>query len=426
VRRPPFVLGSRGVMDVQYTAMRSNSDSLLVLRASPGLLVSHRHQIKADSTSGEGLLQTQTPQLDLEEGLGRRLLGAASVVTARTPWPLRISWLLIPVALIWRSATPIVFWLCFGALLPLSQLIGDFTDDLAEALRSDKLSGLVSASLGNLVELIMSFTLIRGGEHEVLKLSLIGSILSNAGLVFGTSLLCAALARRREGRPALLAFDPADAALHGCGLLLAAAAFWLHGDASGSSLGVAWGTAGLLLVFYLADVVLQLFPAEGEGREDSEEGEAADGRAACVALGCLGATALITCLVSDNLTAALDTAVGGPGISKRFVGAVLLPIAGNACEHATAIRFAVQDRADLALGVSLGSAVQVALFAYPCAVFLAIPYGGMDFDCGSGPARLLLLCAVLLLAVVGDGKGTAQEGLALVCFYGTAALYFLG
>ena len=99
----------------------------------------------------------------------------------------------------------------------MAQLIGDFTDDLATALANDKLSGLLSATMGNLVEIIMSVALIRSQQFRVLQLSLIGSVLSNAALVFGSSVLCACAARFREGREAVLSFSVGDATMQGVG-----------------------------------------------------------------------------------------------------------------------------------------------------------------------------------------------------------------
>lgn len=314
----------------------------------------------------------------------------------------------------------------------------DFTDDLATALNNDKLSGLLSASMGNLVEIILSVAFIRGQQFRVLQYSLVGSVLSNAALVFGTSILCACIARYREKRCPTFVFSVGDATMHGVQLLVMASVVWLYstaqdadGKSPGSTITCERVTAALLLLLYIVNVVVQLLGGEddevpeGGAPKDEAEDTQPDYSAALRSGGALLVTAVVTGLVSEHLTSSLESALAGSILSRGFVSAILLPVAGNACEHATAVRFAMQERAALAIGVSLGSAVQVATFAYPLAALLAIPFGPLGFDCGLGVAKLLVLGTILMLATVGDGKGTPQEGLILLGFYVLSSIYFM-
>jgi Ca2+:H+ antiporter len=428
-----------------YRYLRSASDSALVLKTSPAWTLWQLHEVNTIRRGDSD---------DLRDGDHVAYLRK---IWKETPTVMRIAWLFILPALVWNGKAPLCFWVCFVALMPLAQLVGDFTDDLATALANDKLSGLLSASMGNLVEIIMSFALIRGRQFRVLQLSLLGSVLSNAALVFGTSVLCACAARFREKREAIFAFAAGDATMRGVGLLLLASVVWVYSAPSDprppspvdapsdvlpdspqtqedAHIGGQRASAMLLLLLYVADVSFQLLGANGKGGgedqaeeadpETGAEGKPANMKAALRAGSALFVTAVTTSLVSEHLTGSLESAVSGGIFSQAFVGAILLPVAGNACEHATAVRFAIQGRAELAIGVSLGSALQVGTFAYPLAVLVAIPYGPLGFDCGLGAAKFLVICAVLVLAAVGDGKGTPQEGLALLGFYTMAAIYF--
>lgn len=418
-----------------YRAMRTLSDSVLVLKTSPAHTLRQLHEVNS----------CRRNFFDL------RAEGScvyAKKIFSETPVILRVLWVFIPPALLWTEQTPLCFWVCFVALVPLAQLIGDFTDDLATALANDKLSGLLSATMGNLVEIIMSVALIRSRQFRVLQLSLVGSVLSNAALVFGTSVLCACAARFRENREAVLTFSVGDATMQGVGLLMMASVTWLYSTAHGppddtaslqaptdSRIGCERATAVLLLLLYVADVCLQICGPSGASEDiekaaadEKEENDrpSADLKAAARAGTALFATAVMTSLVSAHLTGSLENALSGSFFSRGFIGGILLPVVGNACEHTTAVRFAIQERAELVIGVSLGSAVQVATFAYPLAVLLAIPYGPLGFNCGLGAAQLLVVCAVLMLATTGDGKGTPQEGLALLGFYMIAVIFFAG
>ena len=58
------------------------------------------------------------------------------------------------------------------------------------------------------------------------------------------------------------------------------------------------------------------------------------------------------------------------GLSEAFLGLIILPIAGNACEHITAVLVAYKDKMDLAIGVALGSSIQIAIFVLPVLVLI--------------------------------------------------------
>ena len=68
----------------------------------------------------------------------------------------------------------------------------------------------------------------------------------------------------------------------------------------------------------------------------------------------------------DSIDALTDTG----DIRETFVGLILLPIVGNAAEHATAVTVACKDKMDLAIGVAVGSSMQIALLVLPLIVVL--------------------------------------------------------
>merc|ERR1712187_230775 len=94
-----------------------------------------------------------------------------------------------------------------------------------------------------------------------------------------------------------------------------------------------------------------------------------------------------------------------------FIGIILLPIAGNACEHVGAIRFAMQDRPGLAIGISVGSSTQIALLVIPFAVitgwFLGQP---MDLNFGSVNATVMIMSILIVFVLVIDGRSNWMKG----------------
>lgn len=93
----------------------------------------------------------------------------------------------------------------------------------------------------------------------------------------------------------------------------------------------------------------------------------------------LRTSAIILLVVSTGLVAVCaefmadsinDVVSGGSGISEAFIGLILLPIVGNAAEHVTAVTVAMKNKMDLAIGVVVGSSIQIAIFVTPLVVIL--------------------------------------------------------
>merc|ERR1719386_466759 len=84
---------------------------------------------------------------------------------------------------------------------------------------------------------------------------------------------------------------------------------------------------------------------------------------------------ILVAVSSEFMVHAIESFTASCGFSETFVGVVLLPIVGNACEHSTAVVVALKDKTDLAIGISLGSTIQIALFVVPFAVL-----AGWAFD----------------------------------------------
>merc|ERR1719305_2074540 len=88
----------------------------------------------------------------------------------------------------WGDVT--TFWLNFIALVPLAKILGDATEELAAGLKNDMLAGLLNATFGNAVEVVITIQSLRAGLIRIVKTSLLGSVLSNTLLVLGMAFLC--------------------------------------------------------------------------------------------------------------------------------------------------------------------------------------------------------------------------------------------
>jgi Ca2+:H+ antiporter len=343
-------------------------------------------------------------------------------------WLLRpsINWLLvfIPVSLLAElTHQPVLTFITAAlAIIPLAGLIGRATDQLAICI-GPRLGGLLNATFGNLTELIVGVLLIAAGNFEVVKASLIGSIIGNLLLVLGVSLFVGGLGRDEQ------VFSARAAGVHTASMVLAVAGLGVPAllMATSPSLSaasrqvVSAGVAATLIVLYAAALVFTQFtnahlfrtPASGEQPEWSRT----------LALSVLVGAALLVGLESELLVSALNPALQTLKISPIFVGLILIPVIGNAAEHASAVFFAIRDKLDVTLEIAVGSSTQVALFIAPALVFISLLIGRpMDFVFTGFEIGAVLIATLLIAVISRDGHSNWLEGLQLTGVYVIIAL----
>src|SRR5439155_20569343 len=249
------------------------------------------------------------------------------------------------------------------AIVPLAALIGQATEQLAIRLGPQK-GGLLNATLGNLTELIVGFFLIAAGDVAILKATLIGSIVGNLLLVLGLSFAAGGIRHKS------MTFNPRAASVHASSLLLAVAGLVVPAMlVFGSSVDA---TAREAVSVFVAIVLMSLYLAmlaftnitHAHLFHAPEHGETASW-STTVALIVLAVAALAVGLESDLLVNSLHSAISVLHIPTVFVGLILIPVIGNAAEHASAIFFALKDKADITVEIAVGSSTQVAMFVAP-------------------------------------------------------------
>merc|ERR1712228_333419 len=167
---------------------------------------------------------------------------------------------------------------------------------------------------------------------------------------------------------------------------------------------------------------------EGDGDDDGDndgEEEEGDGLTLGFSLGLLAGTTVLVSISSELLVGAIEPVVAHAGISEAFIGIILLPIVGNACEHAAAVRFAVKNRPGLSVSIAVGSSVQVALFVVPFAVVIGWFLGvDMDLNFGVMHVSVLIISVLVVLTIVVDGSATWLEGYMLCSAYVLIAVMY--
>ncbi|CAG8901704.1 unnamed protein product [Penicillium egyptiacum] len=355
------------------------------------------------------------------------------------------------------GANPIaIFVVNFVAIIPLAAMLSFATEEIA--LRtSETIGGLLNASFGNAVELIVAIIALVQRKTLIVQTSLIGSILSNLLLVLGMSFFLGGIPRIEQHFNVTVAQTAASMLALAVSSLIIPTAYHKWSDRTSVLLLIVYGCYLFFQLKSHADMYNR--PSQKVERRSAkvEEGDASRGIAQ---IGKMTATplvgqnpdhmqmedlddepeepqlsitvAILTLIISTAFVAAcaefmvesIDALTETGNIRETFVGLILLPIVGNAAEHATAVTVACKDKMDLTIGVAVGSSMQIALLVLPLIVVLGWIIGVEDMTLNFDGFQVIVLFMSVLLVnyLIGDGKSHWLEGVLLMMMYLIIAL----
>ncbi|KAK1774066.1 Sodium/calcium exchanger protein-domain-containing protein [Copromyces sp. CBS 386.78] len=369
-------------------------------------------------------------------------------VTLLSSW-INILLVFVPLGIIageQKWGAPAVFTLNFFAIIPLAAVLSFATEEIAHKL-GETLGGLVNATFGLTIPLLqVSIVALRAGEIEVVQASMLGSILSNLLLVLGMCFLLGGIFNMRDsngiGIEQTFASGTAQTTcsmmtLASASLIIPAALYNVlnHSDSQekqASILMLSRGTAVILLILYCAYLFFvlrthkELFEPEAQAvadvvTEHKEDAILSPWSAALVLI----VTTVIISYAADYMVASIDDIAATGAISKTFIGLILIPIVGNAAEHVTACVVAVKNKMDLAMGVAIGSSIQIALLVTPSLVLLGWAIGQpMTLHFETFETIAFALSVMVVTYTVQDGRSNYLEGAMLMGLYLIIALAF--
>ncbi|KAI1330947.1 Calcium/proton exchanger [Xylariaceae sp. FL0255] len=426
---------------------------------------------------------------------------------------------------------PAVFVVNFIAIIPLAALLAESTEQVAMRT-GDSLGGLINATFGNAVELIVAIIALTENQITVVQTSLVGSMLSNMLLVLGCCFVAGGVNRPEQKFQHMVAQTTASLLALAVSSLIVPTifsqtpSFYDNDNVTSLPKDVVWqishGVALILLLVYVSFLFFQLkthadiFGQRGErtqkkkgmfrfgnsdeseksekskkkggvvsrvkgvfgkskspeeddntgaitsssdvapissptgsgsggnisehqdgvtehsaeirstgsssSEEEEEEEEEEPRLHFLVAVGTLVVCTVIIAICSEGLVSGIDSITGS--VSEEFVGLILLPIVGNACEHATAVTVAIKDKMDLAIGVAIGSSLQISLFVLPVLVIIGWGIGNTEMTLAFDTFQVVVLFIAVLLVnyLIGDGKSHWLEGVQLITLYVIIAL----
>ncbi len=356
-------------------------------------------------------------------------------------WPYLLTpFIALAVILELTHASATVIFVCAAlGIIPTAALMGLATEELA-AKSGPGIGGFLNVTFGNAAELIIAVFLLAEGLQEVVKASIIGSILGNLLLVLGLAMFVGGLGRAKQ------VFNRTAANAQATMLFLAVAALIMpaiYALVQGGGLpGVdqeivdygsdleelSIGVAIVLGISYIAGLIFSLRTHKDVFNPPYEEEEHQGfGWSVRRSIAMLAIAGVAVGVVSEILVGSISEASESIGISEFFVGVIVVAVVGNAAEHWVAVLVARKDKMDLAVNIAIGSAAQIALFVAPILVLLSFVIGPSPMALAFNGFELGgVLIAVLIAAyATQEGESNWFEGIQLLAVYAVLALAFL-
>jgi Ca2+:H+ antiporter len=353
--------------------------------------------------------------------------------------PIHYLGIFIPAAIVLdaaHAAPVLVFGAAALAVIPCAAVMGEATEAIA-ARTGPGIGGLLNVTFGNAPELIIAFFALLEGLQEVVKASLVGSVIGNVLLVLGGAMLVGGLPRDKQ------TFNRTAANAQSAMLMLALAALvfpalfqLIHGGGLprvgeervdfGSDLEkLSFGVAIILLISYVAGLFFSLktHRAMFNPYGDQEEEHRWPVKRAAIFL---AVSAVAVGVMSEVLVHSISDAADDVGLSEFFVGVFVVAIVGNAAEHWVAVLVASKDKMDLAVNIAIGSSAQIALFVAPVLVLLSFVFGPNPMALVFNGYELGALLFAILIAnlVTQEGESNWFEGVQLLALYAVLGLVF--
>jgi Ca2+:H+ antiporter len=346
----------------------------------------------------------------------------------------------IPIAIVLDVAgagASVIFATSALGVIPTAAMMGRATEELA-ARSGPGIGGLLNVTFGNAPEIIIALFALHEGLQEVVKASIVGSILGNTLLVLGAAMFVGGLGRERQR------FDRTAASAQSATLLLAAAAMampaifeMVEGQGLpdpgaeivnyGSSVeGLSFAVAIVLLVTYGAALLFSLRTHRDLFNPASADETHAGTWSVRRSVLLLAVAGVAVGVMSEILVGSISETAESAGLSEFFIGVIVVAIVGNAAEHWVAVLVARKDKMDLAVNIAIGSASQIALFAAPLLVLVSwvigpfpMPLVFNGFELGA-----IFLAVLISLHVTNEGESTWFEGFQLLAVYAVLAIAF--
>src|ERR671916_3253366 len=323
-------------------------------------------------------------------------------------------------------------------VIPCAAVMGEATEAIA-AKSGPGIGGLLNVTFGNAPELIIAFFALLEGLQEVVKASIVGSIIGNILLVLGAAMVVGGWKRDTQTFSHTAANAQSGMLLLALAALIFPAVFQLiHGGGLpavgeervdfGSDLEkLSLCVAIVLLLSYLAGLWFSLKTHRAVfnpfGQEEEEEAHHWPVKRAAIYL---ALSAVAVGVMSEILVGSISEASEDIGLSEFFVGVFIVAIVGNAAEHWVAVLVAAKNKMDLAVNIAVGSSAQIALFIAPLLVLASFVIGpdAMPLVFNGYEIGAMIFAVLIANFLTQDGESNWFEGVQLLAVYAVMGVVF--
>jgi Ca2+:H+ antiporter len=335
----------------------------------------------------------------------------------------------IPISIVaefMKMNSVLIFIFSSLAIIPLAGFMGEATEEIS-IYSGPKIGGFLNATFGNATELIISFFALKQGLFDVVKASIAGSVIGNILLVLGASMFFGGLKYKvQKFNKSIVEISSSMLLFAVIGLSIPAIFTQtvnqevLTGKYEWLSIGVSLA----MFAIYLVGVYFSFYTHKDlYGSDHADEGEPkwSVSKAIIILILCTLAVAL----ESEYLVNSVEPMTEALGLSKFFVGIIIIPIIGNAAEHTTAVIMALKDKMDVSVEIAIGSSLQIILFVAPILVFISLLFKPMSIIFNEFEIVSLIVSVLIVNRVASDGESNWLEGIQLVAVYIIIAISFL-
>ena len=316
------------------------------------------------------------------------------------------------------GGSSVQFFVSALAIIPLAGLLGEGTEELSKYTGS-QFGAFLNATFGNATELIMCIFALRAGLFEVVKASIAGAMIGNILLVLGAAMLCGGIKYETQ-RFSKAGVNVSLSMLTVAVISIVIPAVFTNNlsltDNNPIQLeGLSIAIAFIMLFLYLASLYFSFFTHKDIYEVEHETIKSKWSLKLSIII--LLLATLFVAVESEFLVSNIEPMTQQLHLSKLFVGLIIIPIIGNAAEHFTAILVAMKNKMDIAVGIAVGSSLQIILFVAPILVLISLFFKPMILIFNEYEIVSLGIATLIANKVCQDGESNWLEGLQLICLY---------
>lgn len=315
-------------------------------------------------------------------------------------------------------------------MIPLTIVLGKGTSRISDYV-GEKRGGLISATAGNIPELMMGLWSIKYGMVAMAKAGLLGSVITNMLLGLGIAVFCGGMkykeqtfnkniARTNLNMIFLVAFTII--------IISALNKYSFIGEVKFQQLSVI--VSFVLIGVYILGLVFSLFTHSNlfivTGKKCEEQD--VNKNEVWMIFGLIIVITILLYFISERLISNISSIVVDYKISQEFIGIILIPLLGSFGENASSIVCALENKIDASLETAIGSSIQITMFVIPILI-ISSAIMGIDINLLFSTFQIITMSIAMGMSyfVFQDGKTYWFEGALLISVYiiVTLAYYYV-